>query len=185
LTTLIALPAAFALVRGRFRHKSLVLFLMVVPMMVPTIITGVSLFYLYSSIGLVGTNLALVLGHSVLAIPYVVVTMTAVLKGYDVRLDHAAWTLGASPIQTLRLVTLPILKSGIIAAFLFAFVISFDDLTVSLFLTGGVLRTLPRSLWDNALLSVTPELTAVASLLLLAIALLVALAETARRRSTL
>ncbi|MFM0327698.1 ABC transporter permease subunit [Caballeronia glebae] len=182
LATLVGTPAAFALVRGRFRAKGSLMALLLMPMMVPSIITALSLFKFFSFLGMVGTSAALVIGHSILAIPYVVVSMVAVLKGYDSRLDQAAFTLGASRAQTLRLVTLPILKGGLFAAFTFAFAISFDELTVALFLTGGEIKTLPRALWDAALLNVTPELTAVASLLLLIVTLVVLIGATMRRR---
>ena len=94
-------------------------------------IIAVALFYLYARIGLVGTSLGLVLGHTVLAVPYVVVTIMAVLKNYDERLDQAAGNLGANPARTLWHITFPLIRPGLIAAFLFAFVTSLDKLTIA------------------------------------------------------
>ncbi|HDL16562.1 MAG TPA: ABC transporter permease subunit, partial [Rhizobiales bacterium] len=130
-----------------------------------------------------GTTVGLILGHTVLAIPYVVITVMAVLKNYDVRLDQAAWTLGASKLKTLWLVTFPLVRAGMIAAFMFAFIISFDELTIALFVTGGEVTTLPKQMWDDALLRVSPTLAAVATLLLLFMSGVILGSEFLRRRS--
>lgn len=178
---LLGVPAAFYIVR-RARYKTALIGFLVAPIVMPNIIIAVALFYLFAGLGLVGTLTGLAIGHTVLAVPYVVVTMVAVLKNYDQRLDQAAYTLGATPARTFRHVTLPLIKSGIIAAFMFAFVISFDELTIALFLVGGGTATLPRRMWDDALLQVSPTLAAVAALVLLFMTAIVLLAEYARRR---
>jgi putative spermidine/putrescine transport system permease protein len=146
-------------------------------------IIAVALFYLYARIGLVGSSVGLVLGHAVLAIPFVVVTVMAVLKNYDERLDQAASSLGATPARTLYHVTLPLIRAGLIAAFLFAFVTSFDELTIALFVTGGLTTTLPKQMWDDALLKVTPTLAAVSTVLILFVAGTIWLAEWLRRQA--
>jgi putative spermidine/putrescine transport system permease protein len=130
-----------------------------------------------------GTTAGLVLGHTVLAIPYVVITVLAVVKGYDQRLDMAAWTLGANRRQTLTRVTLPMIRSGMIAAFMFAFIISFDELTIALFVTGGEVTTLPKQMWDDALMRVSPSLAAVATLLLLFMSVFILVSEIMKRRA--
>lgn len=178
---IIGTPAAFALIRHKFVGKSAVMAFLILPMMVPHIITALAVFYLFSRIGLAGTNTGLVLAHTILAIPYVVVTMMAVLRGYDFRLDQAAMTLGATRYKTLMRVTLPLLKGGLFAAFTLSFAISFDELTISLFVTAGAMRTLPAALWDSALLSVTPELTAIATMLLLAVIVVAVIPDLLRR----
>jgi ABC-type spermidine/putrescine transport system permease subunit I len=162
-------PAAFGLSRGVRRGNGLILGLLLSPLIVPRIIIAVALFYLYAKLQLVGTTLGLVLGHTILAIPYVVVTMMAVLKTYDQRYDNAAWSLGANRLRALWHVTLPLLRAGLIAAFLFAFVTSFDELTIALFVTSGLDTTLPKMMWDSAMLQVDPTLAAVSTLLLLLI----------------
>ena len=148
----------------------------------PNIIIAVALFYLYAKLGLVGTNIGLILGHTVLAIPYVVITVMAILKNYDHRIDQAAWTLGANKLQTLTRVTLPLLSAGLIASFMFAFIISFDELTIALFVTGGEVTTLPKQMWDDALMRVSPALAALASLLLAFMSFVILVTEYVRRR---
>jgi putative spermidine/putrescine transport system permease protein len=155
------------------------------PLIIPRMIIAVALFYLYARIGLVGTSLGLVLGHTVLAVPYVVVTVMAVLKNYDERLDQAAGTLGANPGRTLWHITFPLIRPGLIAAFLFAFITSFDELTIALFVSGGLATTLPKQMWDDALLKVSPTLAAVSTVLLIFVTAMILLAEYFRRRTTM
>jgi putative spermidine/putrescine transport system permease protein len=175
-------PAAFGLSRGVKRGNGLILGLLLSPLIIPRIIIAVALFYLYARLQLVGTTLGLVLGHTILAIPYVVVTIMAVLKTYDQRYDNAAWSLGANRVRALWHVTLPLLRAGLIAAFLFAFVTSFDELTVALFVTGGLDTTLPKMMWDSAILTVDPTLAAISTLLLLLITCVLLLAGWIGRR---
>ncbi|MDP7518003.1 MAG: ABC transporter permease subunit, partial [Arenicellales bacterium] len=170
-------PAAFMLVRKRFFGKGAVFAFLVSPIITPHIILAVSLFYLYAKISLVGTYLGLILGHTVLAIPYVVVTVMAIIKNYDERLDQAAWTLGATKIRTLWHITFPIIRAGLIAAFMFAFIISFDELTMALFLTGGEFATLPRQMWVDAIMRVNPTLAAVATLILIFMTVIILFSE--------
>ena len=183
LATLIATPAAFVLVRRRLVGKTAILGLILSPLILPRMIIAVALFYLYARIGLVGTTFGLVLGHTVLAIPYVVITVMAVLKTYDERLDQAAATMGANSWRTLSHITLPLIRPGIISAFLFAFIVSFDELTIALFTTGGLSATLPKQMWDDAVLKVSPLLAAVSTVLLIFISAMILLAEWFRRRS--
>ena len=178
---LLGVPAAFHIVR-RARYKTALIGFMVAPIIMPHIIIAVALFYLFATLGLVGSMVGLAIGHTVLAVPYVVVTVVAVLKNYDQRLDHAAYTLGANPFRTFLHVTLPIIKSGLVAAFMFAFVVSFDELTIALFIAGGGNATLPRKMWDDALLQVSPSLAAVAAMVLVFMTTIILLSEYARRR---
>ena len=181
LAMLIGVPAAFALARREFAGKTGALALILSPLVIPRMIIAVALFYLYARIGLVGTSLGLVLGHAVLAIPFVVVTVMAVLKNYDERLDQAASSLGANRARTLYHVTLPLIRGGLVAAFLFAFVTSFDELTIALFVTGGLTTTLPKQMWDDALLKVSPVLAAVSTVLIVFVAVTISLAERLRQ----
>ncbi len=180
---LLGVPAAFMLARSSFAGKGAVFAFLVSPIIIPNIFIAVGLFFLYSRLGMTGTTAGLVLGHTVLAIPYVVITVLAVVKGYDQRLDMAAWTLGANRRQTLTRVTLPIIRSGMIAAFMFAFIISFDELTIALFVTGGEVTTLPKQMWDDALMRVSPSLAAVATLLLLFMSVFILVSEIMKRRA--
>jgi len=184
-STAIGSAAAFVLVRQRLAGRTAIIALIMAPLVLPRLILAVALFYLYARLGLVGTVLGLVLGHTVLAVPYVVITVMAILKTYDERLDHAAWSLGATKWQTLRRITLPQIRGGMIAGFLFAFITSFDDLTVALFITGGGTATLPRQMWNDLLLQVNPTLAAVSTVILVFVTGFVILAEMLRRRATL
>ncbi|WP_088278317.1 ABC transporter permease subunit [Ideonella sp. A 288] len=183
LAMLIGTPAAFMLARTQMRGKSLMLAFVLSPIMIPRMIIAVGLFYMFSRVGLVGTSLGLVLGHTVIAVPYVVMTMMAVLRHYDTRLDLAAQSLGASPWQTLRFVTFPILAAGLMSSFLFAFATSFDELTIALFTTGGLSSTLPKQFWDEVTLQISPVIAAVSTCLFAFIAALIWVADLLRRRS--
>ncbi len=181
--TILGAAAAFALVRKPVFGRGAILALALAPLVVPRIIIAVALFYLYARLGLLGSNFGLVLGHTVLAVPYVLITVMAVLKTYDERLDQAARTLGASAWQTLYYITLPQIRPGIIAAFLFAFITSFDDLTIALFVSGGKTATLPKQMWNDLLLQVNPTLAAVSTVILVFVTIFIILAETLRRRA--
>ncbi|HTJ98993.1 MAG TPA: ABC transporter permease subunit [Bordetella sp.] len=176
--------AALALVRLSPATAKATFAFLIAPLIVPRIVTAVGLFYLFSRIGLAGTNTGLVIGHMVLAIPYVVVTMAAALKNFDWRLVDAAYTLGASPMKRLTTVMLPLLKPALISSFLFAFLVSFDELTIAIFVSGGLKTTLPKQMWDDMLLSANPTLAAVSFVLVAAITVFVLLLSITRRDRT-
>lgn len=182
LTMVLAVPAAFVLIRQTVFARSAIMALLLSPMVVPRIIIAIALFYVFSSIGLVGTTIGLVLGHAVLSIPYALMGVMTVLRNYDERLDQAAQILGASKTQTFIRITLPLIRFGVLSAFLLAFITSFDDLTVSLFITGGLNTTLPKQMWEDATLQVSPVLAAVSSLIILFMLVVLALLEWLRRR---
>jgi ABC-type spermidine/putrescine transport system permease subunit I len=180
LATLLGGFVALALSRMKTRLNGLLFNIFLVPMIVPRIIIAAGLMYLYGRIGLIGTNIGLIIGHTVIALPFVVVTLVSVLKGYEIRLDQAAATLGASPIKVLWKVTLPLLKEGLIAAFLFAFNASFDELTIALFVTGGTSETLPKKMWDEMFLQLSPMIAAASVIVLLVTLVLLTLSEKLR-----
>ncbi|NMM82732.1 ABC transporter permease [Acidovorax sp. SRB_14] len=180
---LIGTPAAFLLVRSNLRGKSLMLAFVLSPIIIPRMIIAVGMFYFFSKVGLVGTSFGLMLGHTVIAVPYVVMTMMAVLRNYDTRLDAAAQSLGARPWQTLRYVTFPILMAGLMSSFLFAFATSFDELTIALFASGGMSSTLPKQFWDEVTLQISPVIAAVSTCLFVFIAALIWIADGLRRLS--
>jgi len=183
LAMLIGTPAAFLLARARLRGKSLMLAFVLSPIVVPRMIIAVGVFYFFSRVGLVGSVTGLILAHTVVAVPYVVITVMAVLRHYDTRLDLAAQSLGARPWATLRFVTFPILSAGLLSAFLFAFATSFDELTIALFASGGLNATLPKQFWDEVTLQVSPVIAAVSTCLFLFMALLIWLADRLRHRN--
>jgi len=183
LSMIIGVPAAFVLARQRLIFKTVALAFILSPLIIPRIIIAIAIFYLYARIGLIGTSLGLVLGHTVLAVPFVVVTVMAVLKNYDERLDQAASTLGASKARTLWHITFPLIQPGLIAAYLFAFVTSFDELTIALFISGGTATTLPKQMWTDALLKVSPTVLAASTVVLFFVTCMILLAERIRRRT--
>lgn len=175
--------AALALARSRSRWRGIIFAFFLAPMIVPRIVIAVGLFYLFARIGLVATDIGLVIGHTVLALPFAFVAIAAVLKSYDWRLDQAAATLGANRVQALRFVTVPQIKSGLTAAFLFAFITSFDELTVAIFVSGGVKTTLPKQMWDDMILQLNPTLAAVSVVVFVVVTSLLLAAEKLRRSS--
>lgn len=173
--------AALALANSRTRWGGLIFAFFLAPMIVPRIVIAVGLFYLFARIGLVATDLGLIIGHTVLAIPFTMVTISAVLKTYDQRLDQAAATLGANRLRTLGFVTIPLVKGGLVAAFLFAFITSFDELTIAIFVSGGIKTTLPKQMWDDMILQLNPTLAAVSVVVFVVVTSLLLLAERFRR----
>ena len=183
LSMLVGTPMALLLVRSRMGGKGAMLAFVLAPIIIPRMILAVGLFYVFARVGLVGSALGLVLGHTVVAAPYVVLTMMAVLRNYDTNLDLAAYSLGARPMATLRHVTFPILAAGLASSFLFAFATSFDELTIALFTSGGLSSTLPKQLWDEVTLEVSPVIAAVSTCLFVFVAALIVFAERLRRRA--
>jgi ABC-type spermidine/putrescine transport system permease subunit II len=161
--TLIGGLAALALARSKTRWGGLVFATFLAPLIVPRIIIAVGLFYLFARIGLVATDLGLVIGHTVLALPFAFVTITAILKNYDWRLDQAAAVLGANRVKTLLLVTVPL------------------ELTIAIFVSGGIKTTLPKQMWDDMILQLNPTLAAVSVVVFVIVTVLLLLAERFRR----
>ena len=168
LTLLLAAPAAFGLSRSTGRLSGALFLVFLAPLIVPSVVMAVGLFYLFAQIGLIATDLGIVLGHTITGIPLACVILLAQLRLYDWRLNQAAETLGAGRGLVLRRVMMPLVKGGLVAAFIFAFLNSFEELTVALFIGGGLKVTLPRQMWDDINLQVTPTLAA-ASLVVLVI----------------
>jgi ABC-type spermidine/putrescine transport system permease subunit I len=184
LSMAVGTPVAFLLVRGGLRWNATMLAFVLAPIVVPRMILAVGIFYFFAKIGLVGSSLGLVLAHTVVAVPYVVITMMAVLRNYDTRLDLAAQSMGAGPFTTLRRVTFPILSAGMLSSFLFAFATSFDELTIALFSSGGLSTTLPKQFWDETTMQISPVIAAVSTCLFVFISVLISVADRLRRRGT-
>jgi putative spermidine/putrescine transport system permease protein len=182
LSVAIGTAAAFAIVRSNFRGKGLLLSIAVAPLIIPRIIIAVALMYFMAKLRLIDTYTGMILGHAVLAVPYVLITVISVLRDYHIAFDHAAWTLGASRAMAFRKVTFPLIRPALITAFVFAFITSFDDVTISLFLSGSDVVTLPKRMWLDAFLDVTPVLAAVSTILIAVIFGLLGIAEVLRIR---
>jgi putative spermidine/putrescine transport system permease protein len=183
LSMVLGVAAALALSSARMPGRTAWLMVVLSPFFIPRIVVAVALFYLFANLRLLDSTIGLILGHTVLGVPYVVITVMAILNTYDHRLNQAAWTLGASRWQALRRITLPIIKPGLFSAFLFAFVTSFDDVTLALFLSAGTNTTLPKQMWADATMQVSPLLAAVSTIVLVVVTALILLAEAMRAKA--
>lgn len=183
LAVLLGTPAALGLARLRFPLRRAVDMLVLAPVIVPGIIVAIGTYFVYAQYGLVGHPIALVLGHTCLAVPFVVINVTAALQGVDSQLERAALSLGAPPWATFRAITLPLILPGVLAGAVFAFVTSFDELLIALFLSGTGAVTLPRRMFDEIRYDIDPTIAAVSSLLIVATTGLMLSAELLRRRS--
>ncbi|MGG4775354.1 ABC transporter permease subunit [Alcaligenaceae bacterium 429] len=182
LAVVLGFGATFALTKLPSKWTKLLFGVFVAPLIVPRIVIAIGLLYLFASTGLVGTDLGMVIGHTVLALPYAVVTLSAGLRLFDWRLDDAARILGASVMARLRTVILPLLAGSLASAFLFAFIVSFDDLTIAIFVSGGINTTLPKQMWDDIQLAVTPTLAAVSTVLLIVVTAVISISSYFKNR---
>ena len=138
---------------------------------------------LYSRYGLVGTPIGLVLAHTCLAVPFVVTSVSASLSGIDPRLEQAALNLGATPIGAFFQITLPLIRPGVLAGALFAFITSFDELVVALFISGSGAVSLPRRMWDDLQYQIDPTIAAVSTLTIVLTVVLMGCAHLLRKRA--
>src|SRR5499433_1822358 len=164
-TLLLVVPAAFGYVRYRFRGKSLVNLLIMSPLIVPHVVTALAYYGFLGRAGLTGTYLGVIVAHGVLAVPVAFLVISATLKGFDRNLERAAMNLGAGPFRTFFHVTLPVLRPGFLVGALFAFVHSFDETVVALFISGREAGTLPRKMFDSIRMQADPVISVVSTLL--------------------
>lgn len=166
---LIGAFGAFGLVRGKFPGRQAIFLLALSPVIIPEIILALSLYIFEARIGILGTIGGLAIGHLVLAIPYVVVVMSAAVRGLDPDLENAAAVHGARPVQTVRRVLVPFLRPSLLTGAFFAFLVSFDLLLVSIFLIGRMGHTLPLKFWADIKFETNPLLSAASSLIIVAV----------------
>ncbi len=183
ISTSLGTLAAIGLMRKDLPGKGLITAILVSPMIVPIIITAVGSYFFYSSLGIANSLTAIILAHAALGTPFVVITVTATMVGFDHSLTRAARNLGASPLYAFRTVTIPLVWPGILSGALFAFATSFDEVVTVLFLGGVEQRTVPRQMWSGVREQLSPTILAVATvLILISVALLFTL-EFLRRRN--
>lgn len=180
--TSLSIPASLALVRGRLGMKGPMYAFILSPLIVPIIITAIGLYFFFSRLIGTGSVIAMGLGHGVLSVPVVTIIITATLQGIDENLERAAVSLGAGRGYTLWHVTLPLISPGLIAAFLFAFLLSFDELLIPLFLSGIMVQTLSVKIWESIQYELSPVIAAVSSILVAATVLVFVLSALARRQ---
>ncbi|MBW7055658.1 ABC transporter permease [Paracoccus bogoriensis] len=195
--TVLGTLAALGLSRPEMPYRRAIMAILISPMIVPLIITATGMFFFYSNpcellslVGLEpqcgrlsGTYLGVILAHATLGIPFVIITVTATLVGFDQSLNRAAASLGASPRVTFFRVTMPLILPGVIAGALFAFVTSFDEVVAVLFIAAPEQQTIPRQMWNGIREQISPAILAVATLLVIFSIALLTTVELLRRRS--
>lgn len=157
--------AAYGLTHGNFPGKKILRPLILLPLVVPSLILAISIYKLFLELDLVGSILGFVIAHSVLAIPFVVTIMTASFRGVDSTVENAARSLGAGRMAALWHITLPLVLPGVLSSALLAFLVSFDELIIALFISDPHVSTLPKKLWDGIRMEVDPTLAAVSTIL--------------------
>ena len=184
LATVLGTLAAIGLARSNMPFRDFIMALLISPLVVPIVIAAAGMYFFYSSIGLSQTHLGIILAHTSLGVPFVVITMTATLSGFDRNLSRAALSLGADPITAFFRVTLPLIAPGMVSGALFAFAASFDEVVTVLFLGGPDQRTIPRQMWSGIREQISPTILAVATLLIIFSSLLLLAVEMLRRWHT-
>jgi putative spermidine/putrescine transport system permease protein len=181
--TVLGTLTALAMVRGRFPGKSLANALFLSPLVVPLIIIAIGMFSLYVRWKITGSLVGLVIAHTALAVPFVTVNVSTSLRTMDRNLEMAAQNLGAGPGTTFRRITLPIILPGVLAGGLFAFLTSWDEVVVAIFLTTAKFRTLPVEMWEQVRQVVDPTVAAVATTVLAVTTSLLLLVFVVRRQA--
>jgi putative spermidine/putrescine transport system permease protein len=182
LATTLGTLAALGLSRAHMPARTLFMSILISPMIVPLIITAAGMYFFYSHIGLAQSLPGIILAHTALGTPFVVITVTATLSGFDTNLIRASSSLGATPTYTFFNITMPLILPGMISGGLFAFITSFDEVVVVLFLAGFEERTIPRQMWAGIREQISPTILAVATLLICVSVVLLMTLELLRRR---
>ena len=183
LATALGTLAALGLTMPNFPFKGVIMGIMIMPMVVPIVITAVGIYFFFGRIGLASTHLGMILAHTVLATPFVVITVTATLQGFNPNQVRAGASLGAPPATVFFKITLPQILPGLISGALFAFVTSFDEVVVALFIAGSKQYTLPRQMFAGIREKYNPTIAAVATMMIVISVLLLVSVELLRRRN--
>lgn len=183
LATTLGTTAALGLSRANFPARAIVMSILISPMIVPVVITAVGMYFFYADVGLINSYPGLILAHTALATPFVVIVVTATLMGFDHSLTRAAQGLGAKSMTVFFKVIMPLILPGLISGALFAFVISFDEVVVVLFIASPEQRTLPKQMFSGIREQISPTITAAATLLILFATVMLTTVELLRRRS--
>lgn len=181
--TSVGLLAAWGLSEAKSRWANVATAWLVLPMGAPIVVVAVASFITYSQYGLASTRLGLILAHAALGLPFVTIAVTATLRGFNRNLVRAAESLGASPFAAFRTVTIPVVMPGILTGAIFAFAVSFDEVIVALFQATPQLHTLPVEIFSGTRESITPTVTAAATVLMVISILLLVLVERLRKLS--
>ncbi len=182
-STILGTVAALGLSSRYMPYKAAFMAVLISPMIVPLIISGTAIFFFMAKVGLASTFTGIILAHIILGTPFVVITVTATLTGFDHSVTRAAASLGSNPVNTFMKVTLPLILPGVISGALFAFVTSFDEVVVVMFLAGLENTTIPIQMWVGLREQLSPTILAVATCLIIMSTLILVTAELLRRRS--
>lgn len=183
IATTLGTVAALGLSRREVPYRTMLMAILISPMIVPLIISACGMFFFYSRVNLQGTHLGVILAHAALGTPFVVITVTATLVGFDRSLIRAANSLGADGVTTFFKVVVPLILPGVISGALFAFITSFDEVVVILFVGSFEQRTIPWQMFSGIREHISPTILAVATLLVLVSVLLLTTIEMLRRRT--
>lgn len=175
--------AAIGLSQPHVPFRRSIMAIMISPMIVPLIISAAGMYFFYSRIGLQGTYTGVVLAHAALGIPFVIITVTATLVGFDHSLTRAAANMGADPVTTFFRIQMPLILPGVISGGLFAFITSFDEVVVVLFVGSAAQKTLPWQMFTGLREQISPTILAVATILVTLSIVLLTVVELLRRRS--
>ena len=175
--------AAFGLSRPHMPYKALIMSILISPMIVPLIITAAGMFFFYARINLVYTFTGVILAHVALATPFVVITVTATLVGFDMNMVKAAQSLGAKPMRTFFKVIMPLILPGIISGALFAFITSFDEVVIVMFMASIDQLTIPKQMWAGIRQEISPVILCMATCLVILSIVLLTTVELLRRRA--
>jgi len=173
----VALAAAYAIVRCRFPGRDALQTFLLAPLVVPSLVVGLAILLAFAGLGLREVGLRLVAAHVLITFPYIVRTIIASLARLDVMVEEAARTLGASPLRAFWHVTLPLVRPGLIAGMLFAFIVSFDNVSLSLFLATAHTNTLPLAILNYVEYNFDPSVAAISTMLIAASLLIAVLLE--------
>jgi putative spermidine/putrescine transport system permease protein len=182
-STLLGTLAALGIARLPKALRVVASALILSPLIVPVIVVAIGIYYAFARYGLVGTPAGLILAHTCMAVPFVVTSVSTSLAGIDPRLEQAALNLGATPVGAFFQVTLPLIRPGVLAGALFAFITSFDELVVALFISGSGAVTLPRRMWDDLQYQIDPTIAAVSTLTIVLTVVLMGCAQYLRKRA--
>ncbi|MFU0503375.1 ABC transporter permease [Pseudaminobacter sp. NGMCC 1.201702] len=182
LAVVIGLLASFALVRGRFRGRETLRGLLLTPMVLPVVVFAIAIYAFFLRLGLGGTTIGFVIAHTVLALPFAIIPIATALEGFDKSIEDAAIVCGASPLEAKLRITLPSIRIGIFSAAIFAFLASWDEVVVAIFMASPTLQTLPVKIWGSLRQDLSPVIAAASSLLVLLTVLLMIVTAFLRRR---
>ncbi len=184
LSTVLGTATAIGLVRGRLPASAAVNAFVISPVLVPHVVTAIGVYFLFVTYHIVGTYAGMVLAHAVLSLPFVVLNVASSLQQVDADLELAAQGLGARPVEAFMRVTLPLIVPGVAAGAIIAFVISWDELIVALFINSPAVRTIPVVMWAESFSRSDPTIAAVATMLTAVTLALSPLALVSRRLAT-